>query len=184
MRYLVLILALSIAACGGSSTSGVTTADVQRLNTLSQNVSSAVGTYGTQAATMTDSTSCNGAEITYDSHIRPMVSEIQGMGTAMDDKMGSLNHTSDADMECGANAMMAELDHHKTVACASATDMAPNKTEAQQHIANMTQWANHEMVRSDGMGSTMGMEMGGMGGGGITTGHCAHNPNGSYTMHP
>jgi hypothetical protein len=79
---------------------------------------------------------------------------------------------------------MAELDRHKAAACASATDMAPNKTEAQQHVAAMTQWADHEMSRSAEMGSMMGTTMGGMGGGGTTTGHCVHNADGSYTMQP
>jgi len=181
MRYLVLVLAVAAAACGSS---GVTSADVQKLNALSQDVSAAATTYGTHAAAMTDTGSCSSAENTYDAQVRPMVGQIQGMGTAMDDEMGSMNHMSDADIECGAQAMMAELDRHKGVACASATDMAPNKAEAQQHVATMTQWANHEMVRSDEMGSMMGMGMGGMGGGAMTTGHCVHNPDGSYTMQP
>ena len=76
--------------------------------------------------------------------------------------------------------MMAELDRHKAVACASSTDMALNKTEAQQHVTTMTRWADHGMARS----AEMGMGMGGMGGSGTTTGHCVHNADGSYTMHP
>jgi hypothetical protein len=34
------------------------------------------------------------------------------------------------------------------------------------------------------MGATMGMGMDGMGGGGMTTGHCVHNQNGTYTLQP
>lgn len=182
MRYLVLVLAVAAAACGGSSTSGVTSADVQKLNTLSQSVSAAVATYGTQAAAMTDTGSCNGAESAYDAQVRPMVSEMQGMGTNLDDKMGSMNHQPDADMECGANALRSELDRHQRVACASATDMAPNKAEALQHVGAMTRWTNHQVARSYEMGSMMGM--GGMGGSGMTTGHCVHDANGSYTLLP
>jgi hypothetical protein len=60
--------------------------------------------------------------------------------------------------------------------------MAPNKAEAQQHVATMTQWASHERARSEELGGMMGM--GGMGGSGATTGHCVHEPDGSYSMQP
>ena len=183
MRHsFVIVLTLAASACGASS--GVTTADVQKFNALSQNVSSAAASYGTTATGMTGTASCNDAENAYDARVRPMISEMQGMAPRMDDKMGSMSHMPHADMECGANAMMAELDRHKTVACASATDMAPNKTEAQQHVTAITQWADHEMARSAEIGSMMGMGMGGMGGSGMTTGHCVHNADGSYTMQP
>ncbi len=181
MRHFVIVLGVAAAACGGSS---VTTADVQKFNTLSQNVSSAAATYGTTAAGMTGAPSCNDAENAYDAQVRPMIGQMQGMAGAMDDRMGSMGHMSDADMDCGANAMMAELDRHKAVACASSTDMAPNKAEAQQHVTAMTRWADHEMARSAEMGSMMGMGMGGMGGSGMTAGHCVHDADGSYTLQP
>ena len=183
MRHAVLVLAAAAAACGGSTTA-LSTADIQAFNTAGLNVSTAAATYGSQAAAMTDSPSCSSAEAAYDSQVRPSVSQMQGLGTAMDEEMGSMGHMSDADMECAANAMMAELDRHKGVACASTTDMTPNKAEAQQHVTTMTQWANHQLSRSHDMGSMMGMGMGGMSGGGMTTGHCVHNADGSYTYQP
>jgi hypothetical protein len=102
-------------------------------------------------------------------------------------------------MACAAAAMVAELDRHQAAACASAGDMAPNVTEAQQHVATMTDWADHQLVRSHDMGTMMdaggggmmggggmggGMGGGGMGGGGMSTGHCVQNQDGTYTLQP
>jgi hypothetical protein len=183
MRKSLVFLALLAAACGGT-TSGVTSADIQAFNTAAQGVSTAAASYGSQAAGMTSAATCTSAQTSYSSQVRPLVDQMKRMGTAMDDRMGSMGHMADGDMECGANAMEAELTRHGSVACASATDMTPNMTEAQQHVATMTQWANHQMARSHEMGSQVGMGMGGMGGGGMTTGHCVHDPGGSYSMGP
>jgi hypothetical protein len=183
MRHLAVLFALAAAACGGS-TSGITSADVQRFNATAQDVSTAATTSGAQAGGMTDAASCSTAQNGYDAQARPMVGRLQSMGAGMDGEMGSMHHASDADMACAANAMMAELDRHRAVACASTVDMTTNKAEAQHHVAAMTQWADHEMARSDEMASMMGMGMGGMGGTGTTTGHCVRNADGSYTMQP
>jgi hypothetical protein len=182
-RYALLALALTLAACGGS-TSGLNTAEIQAFNTSAQGVSAAVTTYGTQAAAMTSSTTCASAQTSYDSQVRPMVGQMQGMGGDMDSMMGSMNHMDAEDMGCTANAMLAEMNRHQGVACASTTDLTPNKTEAQQHVASMTQWASHAMNRSHDLGSMGGMNMGGMMGSGSTTGHCIHNADGSYTFQP
>ena len=182
-KALLLVTALSAAACGGT-TSGISSAEIQAFNAAALAVSTAAATYGTQAAAMTSTATCTSAQGAYDPQARPKVIAMQGMGVAMDGSMGTMGHTSDEDMACAANAMMAELDRHAAIACASAADMTPNKAEAQQHVAAMTQWANHQMVRSNAMGSMMGMGMGGMGGAGMTTGHCVHNPDGSYSMQP
>jgi hypothetical protein len=186
MRKALLLLAVLSAACGGT-TSGVSSAEIQAFNAAALGVSTAAASYGTQAATMTSAATCTSAQGAYDPQARPKVVEMQGMGAAMDRSMvsmGSMGHMADDDIACAANAMMAELDRHRSVACASGTDMTPNKAEAQQHVATMTLWADHQMVRSNAMGSMMGTGMGGMAGGGITTGHCVHNPDGSYTMQP
>lgn len=167
--------------------SGVSQAEIQAFRGDAQVVSTAATTYGTQAATMTSSATCNAAQGAYDDQVRPMVGRMQGMGTSMDEMMGSMNHMADGDMECTANAMMAELDRHGSAACASATDMAPNVAEAQSHVAAMTRWATHQMERAGDMGSMMGTSgMGMMGGAaagtGTATGHCVRNADGSYTF--
>jgi hypothetical protein len=201
MQKIIAVLALAVAACGGASgsSSNGNLAKVEQLNTLAQDVSTTATTYGTQAGGMTDGTTCTGDETTYDGQVRPMIDEMQAMGPAMDQMMGSLGRSGDADMSCAAAAMMAELDRHRAAACASTTDMGPNMTEAQQHVAAMKGWADHQLVRSYDMGTMMGsgtgsgmgggmggggMGGGGMGGGGMATGHCVRNQDGTYTLQP
>ena len=165
-------------------TTGLDQAEIQAFNTSAQGVSAAVTTYGTQAAAMTSATTCTSAQTPYDSQVRPMVGQMQGMGGDMDSMMGSMNHMGAEDRGCTANAMLAEVNRHQAVACASTTDMTPSKTEAQQHVAAMTQWAGHAMSRSHDLASMGGMNIGGMMGSGSTTGHCIHNADGSYTFQP
>jgi hypothetical protein len=167
-RYVFLALALTLAACGGS-TSGLNTAEIQAFNTSAQGASPAT---------------CTSTQTSYDSQVRPMVGQMQGMGADMDGMMGSMNHMDAEDMGCSANAMLAEMNRHQAIACASTTDMTPNKAEAQQHVASMTQWAGHAMGRSHDLASVAGMSMGGMMGSGTTGGHCIHNADGSYTFLP
>lgn len=181
MRHAVLILALAAAACGGTSGSS-SGADPRNLNALSQSIVSAAAAYGVQASAMTDATACNGDETGYDGQVRPMVEQMQSMGPQMDQMMSSMGRGADADMACAANAMMAELDHHKGMACSSPADMGPNEVEAQRHVGAMTEWADHQMVRSHDMGSMEGMGMGGMGGGGMMTGRCVDNGDGTFKM--
>jgi hypothetical protein len=183
MRTTFIALAFAAAACGGSSGGSGANPSPEAMNALSQDISAAATAYGTKANGMPDATACTADETSYDDQVRPMVDQMQGMAPGMDQRMGSMGNGGDADMTCAANAMMAELDRHKGVACSSTTDMGPNKLEAQQHVSDMTHWADHQMVRSDEMGSTMGTGMGGMGGGGMTTGHCVRNGDGTYSMH-
>jgi hypothetical protein len=184
MRRLALAVAFAATAtaCGGSS--GTTSPDPRRFSALSQQVATTAASYGAQASGMASAAACSADESTYDGQVRPMVTELQGMGPAMDDRMGSMTRGSDADMDCAANAMLAELDRHRAAACGSPTDMGPNRAEAQQHVAAMTQWADHEMARSAEMGDMMGSGMGGMGGAGATTGHCVRDADGTYRMQP
>lgn len=182
-RYAFLALTLGLAACG-SSMSGLDTAEIQAFNTAAQGISAGVTAYGAQAAVMTSLATCTSAQTSYDAQVRPMVGQMQGMGGAMDAMMGSMNHMDAEDMGCSASAMLAEMNRHQAVACASTTDMTPNKAEAAQHIAAMTQWAGHAMSRSHDLASMAGMNMGGMMGSGSTIGHCIHNPDGSYSFQP
>jgi hypothetical protein len=180
--FVLAVSTLLLSACGGS-TSTLDTAEIQAFNTAAQGVSAAAGAYGTQAAAMTSTATCASAQASYDAQARPLTGQMQGMGASMDAMMGSMNHMDAEDMGCSANAMMAELDRHQLVACASTIDMAPNRAEAQQHVAVMNQWANHEMGRSHDLASMAGMGMDHMGGG-TTGGRCIHNPDGSYAFHP
>ncbi len=183
MRRSALYLAAITLACGGGSGSTSSGATPQQLNALAQDVASAAAGYDTQAAGMANVAACASEESQYDGQVRPEVEQMQAMGPQMDQMMmGSLGHPEDADMACAADAMMAELDHHRSIACSSTSDMAPNVDEAHRHATAMAQWADHEMARTSAMGSMMGGGMGGMPGGGMSTGHCVKNGDGSYSM--
>jgi hypothetical protein len=184
MRYALLSLAVVMTACGG--TSGTDSTEIRNFGNTAQLVSAAATDYGTRAAVMTSVASCTGAQDAYDGQARPLVGRMQSMGPSMDALMGSMNHMADEDMACSAGAMMAELDRHRSAACLSSADMAPNVTEAEQHVARMNQWTTHELGRSHDMASMMGSSgmMGGSGGSGTTTGHCVHGADGSYTFQP
>ncbi len=179
---LFLALPAILAACGGTS-SGVDAGQIQSFSSTALAVSSAATTYGNQAATMNSASTCAADQSAYDGQVRPMVARMQGVAPAMDDMMGSMSHMADGDMACAAAAMMAELDRHGAVACASTSDMGPNVAEAGQHVAAMTQWADHEAARAHEMGSMMGMSgmMGGSGGS-VPTRHCAQAADGSYHL--
>jgi hypothetical protein len=173
--------ALVLAACGGS-TSGVSTADVQRFDTVSLQVGTTVTTYGTQAASMQDVVACDSLQATYDGEVRPMVGVLMSMGGRMDHQMDGMGHMSDGDMGCSADAMQAELDRHRGAACTSA-DVTVDRAEAARHVAAMGQWAAHEAARAQETGSMMGMM--GMGGtGGSVAGHCVHGADGTFTFQP
>src|SRR5512140_170868 len=67
MRNALVLLTLAAVGCGGSSSSDNANAgDVRTLNTLSQDVSAAAATYGTEAGGMADLTACNTDESGYD----------------------------------------------------------------------------------------------------------------------
>ncbi len=173
-------LALTLSACGGS-TSGVSTADVQRFDTVSLQIGTTATAYGTQAASMQDVVACDSMQATYDGQVRPMVGVLTSMGGRMDRQMDGLGHMSDGDMGCSAAAMQAELDRHRGAACTS-VDLTVDRAEAARHVAAMGQWSAHEAARAQEMGDMMGM-MGG-GSGGQVAGHCLRNADGSFTFQP
>jgi hypothetical protein len=171
-----------LAACGGdgSGDSGTATADqVQDFAASAQAISSAASSYGTTAASMPDRAACTADQSAYDAQVRPLLEHMRTGSGAMDQRMSSMGRGADADMTCGTEAMTAELDLHASIACASPADMGPNEAEAARHVHVMTAWADHQRVRAEQMGSTMGM--GGMPGG-TTTGTCQPQADGTFTM--
>lgn len=180
-KTIALSLAAATAACGGSSdtSGGASTADVQTFHTTSEAVAAAAESYGAAGASMPDVQTCGANESRYDAQVRPMVEQMRALAGGMDHEMMSMGQAGRADILCAADAMAAELDHHRSVACASLADMAPNRAEASHHAQAMTAWADHQRVRSEQMGSMMGM--GGMGPGG-QTGTCQRNADGSFTL--
>jgi hypothetical protein len=164
----------------GSSGPAVTSGMVAGFHSGVEEISAAVSGYGAAAAGMTDVAACRTDQMGYDGVVRPMVKQMHAIAGPMDESMASMGGAAGSgDMQCGADAMLWELDRHGSLACASTGDMAPNRSEAARHVQAMTAWADHQRVRSEQMGSMMGM--GGMPGGG-TTATCQRNQDGSYTM--
>lgn len=176
----------ALAACGGSGSGGGTsasTAQVEAFNTSTQAISTAVAKYGSNAASMPDQATCTADESAYDGQVRPPLSQMNDLAGRMDHGMDAMGQAMDADMECGAAAMTAELERHASVACASATDMAANQSEAAHHVQVMTAYADHQRIRAGQLGSMMGMSgMMGSGTGAGTTGTCQHHADGSFTL--
>jgi len=180
MRHSLLVLVVvTVAACG----SQLSSTEIQNFRSDALAVSTAATTYGNQTAQMQSVASCTSLHQGYDSQVRPLIGQMQSMSSAMDSMMGDEQHMGDADIRCGADAMMVELDAHRAAACASSTDMASNEAEAQRHAAEMVQWATHESDRSQELGSLMGMAMG-MGGNGSSGSHCRHDSDGGYSLDP
>lgn len=178
VRAAATVAAVVLAACGGSSEERP---DAAAYAALAQNISSAASGYATAAAATTDVASCQSAHAAYDSQVRPMIAGMQGMSGDMDREMAMMGHTGDADMTCGAAAMMAEVDAHAAAACTS-TAMTDNHAEAMRHATAMDTWATHQHQRAEEMGGMMGTP--GMGMGGTATMTCRHNADGTYTLAP
>lgn len=171
---------VALAACGGSdgSSGPASAAEVRDFSASARAISSAATAHGTTAAAMTDRDACTSEESAYDARVRPILDHMASRSEAMDEQMSSMGRSADADMTCATDALRAELDLHASIACASRTDMGPNRTEAARHVQAMTEWAEHQRVRSEELGSMMGV--GGMSGSGAT-GTCRRNADGSYT---
>jgi hypothetical protein len=162
----------------GSADPVATDTNVMGVQAGALQLAAAASAYGTAAAAMADVAACRSEAAAYDDVVRPMVQQMRAIAAAVDRRMMSMGQASSADVQCGADAMLWELDRHRSLACAAA-DMGPNRTEALGHAQAMTEWADHQRVRSEEMGSMMGV--GGMMPGGGATGTCQRNEDGSYT---
>lgn len=178
MRVLAagLLTAVIAAGCGDSSDERP---DVRAYAGLAQQISASASAYGTAAEATSDVPSCQSGHGAYDAQVRPMVERMHAMSGDMDREMATMGHTAEADMTCGADAMIAEFDDHHAVACTSA-DMTANHAEAGRHAAAMQAWAEHQRARSEQMGEMMGM----MGTGGTSPAPCHRNGDGTFTLGP
>ncbi len=152
-------LLVAAVACGGRSTSGTAdTAAIAAYQGLSADVQSAASAYGAAIDAPAMSTGgCPALHDAYDAQVRPWVSGmVQGAG-AMDAYLDAHGGAAYADMSCVANAMRAELDAHRAIAC-TFTTLADDQAEVARHAGVMTSYAAHVSGRC-------GTMMGGSGGG-------------------
>src|SRR5512133_1605087 len=102
------------AACGSSSneqpSSGNEQPDVRGYATLAQQISATASAYATADDATSDVPGCQSRHGAYDAQVRPMVERMRAMSGGMDLQMEMMGDAADADMMCGADAMMAELD--------------------------------------------------------------------------
>ena len=145
-----------VVSCGGTSSgpsaSPASSREVVQYKQLALQLQSAVGSYGeTMAGTgVTTLAECQSVEAQYDGQVRPWVSQMMGMSGEMDSLASAHGGAMEADMGCDANAMMQELDNHRSMACASA-DLSTDRAEAARHVQAMTGYTSHGMQRCDGM---------------------------------
>jgi hypothetical protein len=139
-------------ACGGMSGSPepaiASRSDVVQYNQLALQVQSAAGAYGNALGRTNGTTiaSCQSVEDQYDGQVRPWVSQMRQMSGAMDDLAAAHDGAMHADMGCDANAMLHELDHYRSVACAS-SDLATDRAEAARHVQAMMGYTSHATER-------------------------------------
>lgn len=141
-------IALVIWACGGStSTSGSATniaaSDLATYEQLTMSAQTAATNYraNMMQSDLTAAT-CKDIHDGYDGNVRPVVSRMMQMAGEMDNAMGEHGGTSSADVACVAAAMMAELDHHRAVAC-TFSDVASDESEAERHVGAMLSFGGH-----------------------------------------
>ncbi len=150
----MILLTGLIAGCSSASGTSVTTSDVAAYRDMLDRVDAAVTAYQAAMSTATPST-CPGMRDDYDHAVRPIINDMVAAASGMDSMMGMHAGSGVADMECVANLIMHELDHHHAVACTGATIDA-DRLEVARHVAAMRSYHDHAATRcnelDDGMG--------------------------------
>ena len=161
MNRLVLILACAFTAgCGGIGNSPAPV-DPAAYQKLTQDVVTRVATHRSNAAGAETVNACVAEHTRYDAEVRPLLERMKADSGGMDGCMMQMGKSGDADLSATCGSMMAELDGHKTHACASA-DAAVDKNEAARHCDAMDTW----LASAKNRASYLAGSMGGMSGGG------------------
>ena len=158
-------LALALAACGSAqmhdpgTNAGATALDQAALGVASTAVSFEAGT-----PALTTVSDCVTAAQHYSDQMKPFVDQMTQVAGRMDTTLGSMGRATHADVQCSAGAMSMELDRHMAVVC-GLPDMSANRTEVEQHLATMQDFANQMRMRAAEVNALSGSGMSGMGGG-------------------
>ncbi|MHB8875645.1 MAG: hypothetical protein ACYC8T_18320 [Myxococcaceae bacterium] len=148
-RFALLLTCALAAGCGP----GMPATDPAAYQKLTQDSLAMVEMHRTNAAAMTMST-CTTEHDRYDAEMRPMIDSLKAKSGGMDTCMKDMGKPADADLAAGCTSMMAELDSHKTAACAS-MDLAAQKTEATRHCDAMKTWLDTAKARASYLQSPM-----------------------------
>lgn len=158
---------------GSSSNESSTLAEYQALG---QKMSTTVTTYAAETATLPDVAACDAAHGRYEAAMAGMIERMRQMSTEIDQHMEGMGHGG-FDMGCMAEAMAAEVERHHTAACTGA-DVVADEQEAASHVAIMNPFVEHQRMRYEHAGSSMGMMSPPDG----TTFTCQENADGSFTL--
>ena len=145
-RSMILVTFLALAACG-RSTPAAPSGDLARLRALGNAIGTAVDEYRTRSAAMASSASCRAARTAYEDRARPAIEGILALAPRLDPWLRARGPEEHADVECGASAMLSELERHTDIACTS-LDLATNRAETAQHAATMDRWADLAVARA------------------------------------
>jgi hypothetical protein len=108
---------------------------------------------------MSSAGECEAIETEYEHSAQPSVDDMSSMSASMDDFMRQHGRSSAADSSCGTDAMKAELEHHKSVACTGTTVTAV-QAEASRHVGSMTGYVEHEKSHCNEAAGLMGTDAG------------------------
>ncbi len=150
-------VAFLLAACGMSRTASMSQADIAAYDQAAAGTGGAVATYRAAAETASSPAECASAVARYDAQVRPMLDRMKEMAGRMDQHMTGMGSHAGADMQCGMDVMVEELEHHLAVAC-TLPDVAADRAEAERHCDTMQAFVDHMRMRADEMGSMMGDE--------------------------
>ncbi len=143
-------------ACGGSSggSSPASSSEVAQYRQLAVQVQSAAVDYGTTMAgsDIIGVSDCQRAEDQYDAPVRSWISRMMQMSADLDSLVAEHQGAMHADMGCDSETMMSELDHHRSVACAS-SHLDIDRAEAARHVQAMMGYTDHATARCDEMAS-------------------------------
>ena len=157
---IVLSASLSLAACGFAMHA---IPDIDGFHRSASDLKTSVDRHRTNMMTVETEEACQAEHLRYDGEARPLVERMRMMAGDMDACMRAMGHEDQMDFATTCQELKAELDRHKSSACAS-TDPAVNRTEAARHADGMGGHTGLMMSRGSGM---HGMMSNGMMSGGI-----------------
>jgi FtsP/CotA-like multicopper oxidase with cupredoxin domain len=166
---LAVALALTLAACGSagmhdSGTNSGTNAGANALDQAAQGVATTASAFQAGTPALGTVPDCSAAAQRYSDQMKPVVDQVNRVAGQMDSTLGSMGRVAHADVQCSAGAMSMELARHMAVVC-GVPDMAANRTEVEQHLGAMQDFANHMRMRAAEVNGLSGSGMSGMGGG-------------------
>jgi FtsP/CotA-like multicopper oxidase with cupredoxin domain len=162
---LIVILALSLAACGsaGMHDSG-TNAEAYALDQAALSLATTATSFQARTAALSTASECSASAQRYADQMKPVVDQMTQVAGQMDATLGSMGRATHADVHCSTGAMSLEMARHMSVVC-GLPDMAANRAEIDQHLAAMQDFANHMRMRAAEVNGLSASGTSGMGGG-------------------